>query len=174
MWLSNPFSSKDNSSRALENKFTNFKDVDGLILQLKSLSPEALIGIFALGSASTLASSTIYRRYFRRIRDAAWVTPDILKRKQWVKGRVVRFDFRLTLLCETCSDYTVTHRVRMTESLVLVTQTTFACIIRQVLAGAGRSNSETCHQRGYREQVGWRSLVDIDKLNACLTSRDAD
>lgn len=43
---------------------------------------------FFLGSVSTLGVTFVYRRYFRRLRTAEWVTPDILRRKRWVRGVV--------------------------------------------------------------------------------------
>ncbi|KAG2133784.1 SNase-domain-containing protein [Suillus bovinus] len=46
-----------------------------------------LSGIF-LGSVSTLGTTFVYRRYFRRLRTAEWITPDILQRKRWVRGVV--------------------------------------------------------------------------------------
>ncbi|KAG2079665.1 SNase-domain-containing protein [Suillus discolor] len=46
-----------------------------------------LSGIF-LGSVSTLGATSVYRRYFRRLRTAEWVTPDVLRRKRWVRGVV--------------------------------------------------------------------------------------
>lgn len=43
---------------------------------------------FFLGSVSTLGVTFVYRRYFRRLRTAEWVTPDVLRRKRWVRGVV--------------------------------------------------------------------------------------
>ncbi|KAI0295108.1 hypothetical protein B0F90DRAFT_1927656 [Multifurca ochricompacta] len=43
---------------------------------------------FILGSATTLGTSAIYRRFFKRIRNAHWVTPNLLKRKRWITGVV--------------------------------------------------------------------------------------
>lgn len=43
---------------------------------------------FLLGSVSTLGATFVYRRYFRRLRTAEWVTPDVLQRKRWVRGVV--------------------------------------------------------------------------------------
>jgi hypothetical protein len=45
---------------------------------------------FFLGSVSTLGATFVYRRYFRRLRTAEWVTPDILQQKRWVRGVVTR------------------------------------------------------------------------------------
>ncbi|KAG0691481.1 hypothetical protein DFH29DRAFT_986269 [Suillus ampliporus] len=43
---------------------------------------------FFLGSVSTLGATFVYRRYFRRLRTAEWVTPDVLERRGWVRGVV--------------------------------------------------------------------------------------
>lgn len=43
---------------------------------------------FVLGSISTLGATFVYRRYFRRLRTAEWVTPDVLQQKRWVRGVV--------------------------------------------------------------------------------------
>ena len=45
---------------------------------------------FLLGSAATLGASTVYRRFFKRIRSAEWITPDLLGRKRWITGVVTR------------------------------------------------------------------------------------
>ena len=45
---------------------------------------------FFLGSATTLGASTVYRRFFKRIRSAEWITPDLLRRKRWITGIVTR------------------------------------------------------------------------------------
>ncbi|KAI9435460.1 hypothetical protein H4582DRAFT_1969525 [Lactarius indigo] len=43
---------------------------------------------FLLGSATTLSTYAIYRRFFMRLVSAEWVTPNILKRRPWVTGVV--------------------------------------------------------------------------------------
>jgi hypothetical protein len=45
---------------------------------------------FLLGSATALGASTVYRRFFRRIRSAEWITPDFFGRKRWITGVVTR------------------------------------------------------------------------------------
>lgn len=45
---------------------------------------------FVLGSATTLGASTVYRRFFKRIRNAEWITPDLFGRKRWITGVVTR------------------------------------------------------------------------------------
>lgn len=45
---------------------------------------------FLLGSATALGASSVYRRFFKRIKSAEWITPDSLKRKRWITGVVTR------------------------------------------------------------------------------------
>nr|GAT55274.1 predicted protein [Mycena chlorophos] len=45
------------------------------------------VAVFSLGCATTAATALVYRRYLRRIRNADWITPNMLGRR-WVKGRV--------------------------------------------------------------------------------------
>ncbi|KAI0689060.1 hypothetical protein BC835DRAFT_1283776 [Cytidiella melzeri] len=44
---------------------------------------------FAVGVTCTVAGATVIRRYFRRIPSSGWVTPNLLKKKAWIKGRVI-------------------------------------------------------------------------------------
>jgi len=46
------------------------------------------LSCFALGAGSAMGGAFVYRRFFRRLRSSGWVTPDVLKRKQWVRGVV--------------------------------------------------------------------------------------
>ncbi|KAI9457064.1 mitochondrion protein [Russula earlei] len=43
---------------------------------------------FLLGSATALGASSVYRRFFKRINNAEWVTPDLLKHRRWITGVV--------------------------------------------------------------------------------------
>ena len=45
---------------------------------------------FVLGSATALGASTVYRRFFKRIKSAEWITPDLLRRNRWITGIVTR------------------------------------------------------------------------------------
>ncbi|KAH9017390.1 nuclease [Lactarius pseudohatsudake] len=45
---------------------------------------------FLLGSATTLGTYAIYRRFFTRLASAEWVTPNILRRRRWITGVVTR------------------------------------------------------------------------------------
>ncbi|KAF7327493.1 TNase-like domain-containing protein [Mycena kentingensis (nom. inval.)] len=54
---------------------------------LDRLPPSALaLSAFTLGCASTATGAFVYRRYWRRIANADWITPDIQGR--WLKGHV--------------------------------------------------------------------------------------
>lgn len=56
-----------------------------------TLSPEEVaFAAFATGAVSTALTTVVYKRYFKRIPSAEWLTPNILARKRWIKGRVVR------------------------------------------------------------------------------------
>ncbi|KAF5341528.1 hypothetical protein D9758_012568 [Tetrapyrgos nigripes] len=54
-------------------------------------NPNFQLGL-ALGSAVSLlggiAGHRLYARYFRRIQNSNWITPDILHKKRWIKGVV--------------------------------------------------------------------------------------
>ncbi len=64
--------------------------------RLPRLSPieldnDAAIALaFLLGSATAFGAFTVYHRYFKRIRSAEWITPDMLRRKRWITGIVTR------------------------------------------------------------------------------------
>ena len=46
---------------------------------------------FLLGSATALGASAAYRRFFKRIKNAEWITPDVLRRRRWITGIVTRY-----------------------------------------------------------------------------------
>lgn len=54
--------------------------------------PAPTLALYAasFGVLATWGTTFAYRRYFRRIPNVDWITPDVYKRKQWIKGRVVR------------------------------------------------------------------------------------
>lgn len=59
---------------------------------LNSLPLKYQLGItFASGVIMTSCTARVYRRYLRRIRNSEWVTPDIIKKKRWLKGKVTRY-----------------------------------------------------------------------------------
>jgi endonuclease YncB( thermonuclease family) len=43
---------------------------------------------FLLGSATARGASAAYRRFFKRIKNAEWITPDVLRRRRWITGIV--------------------------------------------------------------------------------------
>ncbi|KAL1742055.1 hypothetical protein HDZ31DRAFT_84401 [Schizophyllum fasciatum] len=51
-------------------------------------SEHLALAAFAAGSLSLAAAYLVHRRYFRRIPNADWVSPNHLARKNWIKGRV--------------------------------------------------------------------------------------
>ncbi|KAI0798199.1 SNase-domain-containing protein [Abortiporus biennis] len=63
---------------------------DTITDRINALPPGLLVlSAFALGSVSTLAGTFAYRRYYRRIPNSDWITPDMFSKKRWVKGKVV-------------------------------------------------------------------------------------
>jgi len=67
-------------------------------------------------SATTLGVSSIYRRFFKRIKGTDWITPDLVERKRWITGIVTRCVFPLTFvlnlfLSKSLVRNRVTHRV---------------------------------------------------------------
>jgi hypothetical protein len=50
----------------------------------------AIVFAFLLGSATALGASTVYGRFYKRIRSSEWITPDLLGRKRWITGVVTR------------------------------------------------------------------------------------
>jgi len=62
-----------------------------LPLPLVELDTNAAIALaFLIGSVTTLGTSAVYRRFFKRIKSAEWITPDLLRRKRWITGIVTR------------------------------------------------------------------------------------
>ncbi|KAG0693870.1 hypothetical protein DFH29DRAFT_785082, partial [Suillus ampliporus] len=47
-----------------------------------------IVSGFFLGCVSTLGATSVYRRYFGRLRTVEWVTPDVFERRRWVRGVV--------------------------------------------------------------------------------------
>ncbi|KAK0459786.1 uncharacterized protein EV420DRAFT_1537723 [Desarmillaria tabescens] len=72
-------SSKDGATKS----FHNYKAM------LDQYPTEVLVfSAFAVGAVTTFGGRRIYTRYFRRIQNSDWVTPDMIARKRWVKGVV--------------------------------------------------------------------------------------
>jgi hypothetical protein len=60
-------------------------------VQLDTNAAAAAIALaFLFGSATALGASSVYRRFFKRIKNAEWITPDLLGRKRWITGIVTR------------------------------------------------------------------------------------
>lgn len=45
---------------------------------------------FAAGAITAIGISRIHLRYFKRIKNSDWLTPESFDKKRWIKGRVVR------------------------------------------------------------------------------------
>ncbi|KAA1467022.1 hypothetical protein DENSPDRAFT_831977 [Dentipellis sp. KUC8613] len=60
-----------------------------LKLPQTDLPPEALlVAAFVLGGATAIAAGAVYKRFFKRIPNSEWITPDILAHRRWIKGTV--------------------------------------------------------------------------------------
>ena len=51
-------------------------------------APVLALSAFAFGSITTVSGTLVYRRYFRRLKNGDWITPDVFAKKRWVKGKV--------------------------------------------------------------------------------------
>ena len=77
--------------------------------RLKDVPPEIIIGSALLGAIGMKYCSKFYARYARRYPTIDWITPDVLSKKRWLKGRVVSCvpslvcADNLTLLTTFCS-----------------------------------------------------------------------
>ncbi|KAJ3482873.1 hypothetical protein NLI96_g6680 [Meripilus lineatus] len=56
----------------------------------KDLEKHLPLILFASGSLTAIILSRGYRRFFKRIPNGEWITPDIIQRKKWIKGAVTR------------------------------------------------------------------------------------
>ncbi|KAJ6577334.1 hypothetical protein B0H19DRAFT_1119223 [Mycena capillaripes] len=75
------------------NKGEHPEEIQGLVKRAESNlnaipAPILILSAFALGSITTVSGAMVYRRYFRRIRNGDWITPDVFAKKRWVKGMV--------------------------------------------------------------------------------------
>ncbi|KAJ7242752.1 hypothetical protein B0H12DRAFT_1023541 [Mycena haematopus] len=75
------------------NKVEPPEEIKGLVLRVQEKlnaipMPVLALSAFALGSITTVSGTMVYRRYFRRLRNGDWITPDIFAKKRWVKGMV--------------------------------------------------------------------------------------
>jgi hypothetical protein len=53
-------------------------------------SPGALSLAFVLGVATAMSAGRVHRRYFRRLQNGEWLTPDVLHGKRWIRGIVTK------------------------------------------------------------------------------------
>ncbi|KAK7032896.1 putative endonuclease LCL3 [Favolaschia claudopus] len=75
------------------NKRESSQEPQGLLSQAQARlnaipAPVLALTAFALGSVTSISGALVYRRYFRRIPNGDWVTPDVLAKRRWVKGKV--------------------------------------------------------------------------------------
>jgi hypothetical protein len=69
------------------------EEIKGFLLRAKSKletvpTPVLAVSAFALGAVITTSGARVYRRYFRRLQNSDWITPDVFVKKRWVKGMV--------------------------------------------------------------------------------------
>jgi hypothetical protein len=83
---SKPESPQTDDSKPTPAQALAIHDISRLLDQ-PDTSTIALVA-FLLGSATAVGASSIYRRYFRRLPSAEYITPNILRRKPWVTGVV--------------------------------------------------------------------------------------
>jgi len=93
---------------------------------------------FLLGFATAFGASTVYRRFFKRIKNAEWVTPDLLARRRWITGVVTRCVFHSRVLT---LPFLICHPLAARLHAAWAMQTTSVSIIHPVLAGVVHSSS---------------------------------
>ncbi|KAF5381914.1 hypothetical protein D9757_007538 [Collybiopsis confluens] len=69
------------------------QELKDYVAQLKKQSstiPPAILMVsaFTVGAGTALGCSRIYVRYFKRIQNSDWLTPEVFQRKRWIKGFV--------------------------------------------------------------------------------------
>ncbi|EIN05748.1 nuclease [Punctularia strigosozonata HHB-11173 SS5] len=65
------------------------KEVDHAVEKLDGIpTPLLLFSAFALGAASTYACIHAHRRFWRRLPNGDWITPEHFAKKRWIKGVV--------------------------------------------------------------------------------------
>jgi hypothetical protein len=58
--------------------------------RVRNLPPEIAITVALSGAAAAYGGRYLYKRYFRRIQNSEYVTPNVLAKKQWIRGYVTR------------------------------------------------------------------------------------
>jgi hypothetical protein len=94
-----PFSSSaPRSSSPPDAYITRFNE------QCKQLGipPSAAVGAgaFTAGVVAIVAGRKIHSRYFKRIQNSDWVTPDVFQRRKWLKGVATRYVLSVGSLSE--------------------------------------------------------------------------
>ncbi|KAJ8090430.1 putative endonuclease lcl3 [Marasmius tenuissimus] len=69
-------------------KQLNDRSSEWKTLSLTTSHYQILLAGVAAGSLITVVGRKVYRRYFWRIKNSDWITPDILGKRRWVKGVV--------------------------------------------------------------------------------------
>ncbi|KAJ3868514.1 hypothetical protein EV359DRAFT_60605 [Lentinula novae-zelandiae] len=63
--------------------------VTNLEKKASSIPPQILVtSAFAAGAITAIGVSRIYSRYFKRIQNSDWITPESFQKKRWIKGIV--------------------------------------------------------------------------------------
>lgn len=74
-----------------------------------SIPPQILVtSAFAAGAITAIGVSRIYSRYFKRIQNSDWITPESFQKKRWIKGIVTRCELKPFKCCNICVIYHVT------------------------------------------------------------------
>ena len=100
---------------------------------------------FFLGSATALGASSVYRRFFKRIKNAEWITPELLGGKRWITGIVTRCVHHLSRSIPYSSLSALA--LRFFRCAAWVMRITSAFTTHLALAGAAYSSLGMCLPR---------------------------
>jgi hypothetical protein len=106
------------SQSTLDFNGYSFKANDPVVTGVLLLSAGAVVGI---------VGARVNKKYFRRIRNSDWVTPDMFARKRVLRGYVTRCVIFVSLW----------QALLMHGRVALEMRTILGCIIHQDLAGDG-------------------------------------
>jgi len=71
------------------NKGEPPEEIQTLYAKLDAIPmPVLALSAFALGSITTVSGRFVYRKYFHRLGNGDWITPDVFAKRRWVKGMV--------------------------------------------------------------------------------------
>ncbi|KAF9446578.1 staphylococcal nuclease [Macrolepiota fuliginosa MF-IS2] len=90
-WNFWPRKPADNANSKKDTQVTQEvkEDLRSLESQLNSIPPHVRTLIsYGLVATGAVGSVFLHRRYVRRIKNADWVTPDLLAKKRWIRGVV--------------------------------------------------------------------------------------